>query len=150
MKKYRAMGWRYTYVGAAASDASGNLTFWQNNGFYGSGKSAASFARLQVGFSTQNRDPGNPGNKRVDVPTIDLSAWIRHHILARSVPVADVVRRRSALRPTTGDQPTIFVTRAGDALGPIYRARCLGEDGVPAGAVAAAPFTVITRGTVRG
>ena len=51
MKKYRAMGWRYTYVGAAASDASGNLTFWQNNGFYGNGKSADSFARLQVGLS---------------------------------------------------------------------------------------------------
>ena len=51
MRKYRAMGWRYTYVGAAASDASGNLTFWQNNGFYGNGKSADSFARLQVGLS---------------------------------------------------------------------------------------------------
>ena len=85
-RKYRAMGWRYTYVGAAASDQQGNLTFWQNNGFYGTGKSATSFARLEVGFSTQNRDPGNPHNQRVDVPTIDLSAWIRHHILERRIP----------------------------------------------------------------
>ena len=43
-----------------SSDQQGNLTFWQNNGFYGNGKSADSFAELMVGFSTQNRDPGNP------------------------------------------------------------------------------------------
>ena len=89
MSMYRAMGWRYYFLNVAAGDERGNLTFWLNNEFYGSDERNQEFAKLQVGFATENRDPENPNNQHIDVPTIDLSHWIRHQVLMRKIPDAN-------------------------------------------------------------
>jgi len=71
---YRAMGWRYEYIHAAAGDFDGYMDFHHNkDGKY-----------EEWGFSVKQLVEGDTIIEKV--PVIRLSSWIKHHIIQRMVP----------------------------------------------------------------
>jgi len=80
---YKSMGWRYHFVHAAASDDSGNMTFYH---------SGADEKQHEWGFTENTRyfdresNKDNAGRRAEHVPMIRLATWIRDNILDRELP----------------------------------------------------------------
>ena len=71
---YRAMGWRYEYIQAAAGDFDGYIDFHHNN----------DSVNEEWGFSVKNLVKGDAVREKV--PVLRLSSWIQHHVTERMIP----------------------------------------------------------------
>lgn len=73
---YRAIGWRYEYMRAAAGDFDGYIDFHHNN----------DSVNEEWGFSVKNLVEGDAVREKV--PVLRLSSWIKHHITERRIPTS--------------------------------------------------------------
>ena len=74
VRAYRAMGWRYEYIQAAAGDFDGYMDFHHN----------ADEEKEEWGFSVKKLVEGNTEVEKV--PVLRLSSWIKQHITERLIP----------------------------------------------------------------
>lgn len=77
-KAYARQGWRYVYMPAGVSNASGSLNFYANPDVVGGKKNEF------WGFGTTRRHTEN--NPPIPVKVIDFASWFKFHILGRCLP----------------------------------------------------------------
>jgi Methyltransferase FkbM domain len=85
-------GWRYHVVEAAASDQTGNMTFYKQG----------DDIRLEWGFTISKNTSTGPHVGEIQVKTLRLASWLQHEIFERHIPTIPPSQRKYYKRPIVG------------------------------------------------